>query len=278
MKRSDQASPAEALKTCCADLYSRDGIRLLLGETFHPGGLALTARVAELLGLEREDRVLDVAAGLGASARHLAGTIGCRVDALDLSTPNLVRARQGTEVAGLDRAVRVLAGDAEALPYRDRVFDAVLSECALSTFPDKIRTAHEIFRVLRPGGRLGLTDMTGEPETLPGELRDTLLRAACLADARTAEGYRSVLLQAGFGGVRGEEHPEALAALLGQVRARLRLGRLAGLAGLLPAGALDAADRIVDQIDGLVRAGRIGYVVVVAERPDEGGSGSIMNV
>ncbi len=271
MRESDQPSRAEALKACCAQLYSREGIGLLLGESLHPGGLALTARVAELLQLRSGDRMLDVGAGLGATALYLARTLGCRVAALDLSTTNLVGACQSSNMAGLDGAVRFLVGDAEALPFRDRVFDAVLSECAFSTFPDKAQGAREIFRVLRPGGHLGLTDVTVESEALPDELRGILLRAACLADARTLEGYRNVFLQTGFDGFRIEEHSEALATLLGQVRARLKLVRLASLARLLPVGSLDldAAERIVDQIDGLVRAGRAGYVVLIAERPDE---------
>lgn len=86
MRGTEQRSDMQAQKACCAELYSHEGIRLLLGEAFHPGGLALTARVAQLLQLGPEDRVLDVAAGLGASARYLARTIGCRVEALDLST------------------------------------------------------------------------------------------------------------------------------------------------------------------------------------------------
>lgn len=270
MRGGEEAADARASKACCAELYSHEGIRLLLGETFRPGGLALTARLAELIGLRREDHVLDVAAGLGASALYLARGVGCQVEGVDLSLRNLSRARRSSEEAGLDGTVRFLAGDAEALPYRDRVFDAVLSECAFSTFPDKARAARELVRTLRPGGRLGLGDVTVEPEALPEELRSVLLRAACLGDARTVEGYRGCLLEAGFEGFRVEEHPEALSTLLGQVRARLQLGRLASLVGLSPIGGLDldAAERIVDQIARLVWDGKVGYVLLVAERPD----------
>ena len=261
----------QATKACCAQLYSHDGVRLLLGETLHPGGLALTARLAELLELRREDCVLDVAAGHGASARYLTGALQCRVETLDLSTANLQRARQSSEEAGLDGTVRFLAGDAEALPYRDRVFDAVLCECAFSTFPGKALAAREIFRVLRPGGRVGLADVTVEPEALPDELRGILLRAACLADAGTVDGYQRFFLEAGFEGFRVEDHSQALVMLLGEVRARLQLGRLASLAGLLPVGRfdLDAVERVVDQVEGMVRSGRVGYILLVAKRPNE---------
>lgn len=260
------------IKACCCDLYSRDITRLVLGETLHPGGLALTTRMAELLELAKADLVLDVAAGLGASALHLAKTVGCRVEGLDLSEANLLRARRNAEEAGLAATVRFVAGDAEALPYADWVFDSVLSECAFCTFPDKARAAREIFRVLRLGGRLGLADVTIEPETLPDELRGTFLRAACLADARTAESYRSFFLNVGFDRFLSEQHPEALSTLLGQIWARLRLGGLASQAGLFSFDDfnLGAAERILTQIEGLIENGKVGYVVLIAERPDEG--------
>ncbi|MBI3780307.1 MAG: methyltransferase domain-containing protein [candidate division NC10 bacterium] len=272
MMGSEAPSQAQTIKACCADLYSRDVTRLLLGEALHPGGLALTRRLAELLGLGKEDLVLDVAAGLGASALHLAQTVGCRVEGLDLSEANLVHARRSAEEAGLDGVVRFQAGDAETLPYQDGVFDAVFSECAFCTFPDKERAAREIFRVLRPGGRLGLADVTVEQEALPDELRGIVLRAACLADAETAETYRSLFLQAGFGRFLMEEHPEALSTLVAEIRTRLRIGRFASKAGLLPFDDidLDVAERIMAQIEALVEDGKVGYVVLIAERANEG--------
>src|SRR5205823_12263086 len=73
-----EAAPAE-LKSCCANLYETDVARLLLGDSFHPGGLALTERLGQLLRLCPDDVVLDVAAGRGTSAVHLAKLFGCRV-------------------------------------------------------------------------------------------------------------------------------------------------------------------------------------------------------
>jgi len=212
-----------------------------------------------------------VAAGHGTSARYLTKTVQCQVEALDLTTANLQRARRSSEEAGLDGTVRFLAGDAEALPYRDCVFDAVLSECAFSTFPGKTLAAKEIFRVLRPGGRVGLADVTIELGTLPDELRSILLRAACLADAGTADGYQRFFLQAGFEGFCVEDHSRTLLTLLEGVRARLQLGRLASWAGVLPVGRLDldAVERVVDQVEDMVRNGRVGYVLLVAKRPNE---------
>lgn len=261
---------AQAVKACCAELYSRDAIRWLLGETLHPGGLALTGRLAELTRLGSADHVLDVAAGFGQSALFLSRTVGCRVDGLDLSPPNLARAGRSAQGAGLHGTVRFLAGDADALPYRDGVFDAVLSECAFCTFPDKGKAAREISRVLAPGGRLGLADVTLRPESLPDDLRGVLLQAACLSDARTAEGYRGLLAEAGFHRFLAEEHPEAVSALLEEIRARLLLARLASLSGQWRFDGVDleAVEAIVTRAEELVRDDVIGYVLLVGERSD----------
>jgi arsenite methyltransferase len=59
---------ADEVKACCAALYESDWARLLLGDSLHPGGLALTERLGSLLGLGPGDRVLDVACGPGTSA------------------------------------------------------------------------------------------------------------------------------------------------------------------------------------------------------------------
>ena len=64
-------------------------------------------------------------------------------------------------------------GDAEGLPFEDQSFDALFSECSFCTFPDKTSAAEEMARVLRPGGRLGLTDVTVSGP-LPEDLQNLL--------------------------------------------------------------------------------------------------------
>ena len=60
------------IKLCCATFYQSDAIRMLLGNVFHPGGLALTEHLGQVIKLDAGDRVLDVASGQGASAIYLA--------------------------------------------------------------------------------------------------------------------------------------------------------------------------------------------------------------
>lgn len=80
---------SEDVKSCCATLYESDMARMLLGDSFHPGGLALTRRLGELLGLKPGIRVLDVASGKGESALFLAKTFGCEVVGLDFGALNV---------------------------------------------------------------------------------------------------------------------------------------------------------------------------------------------
>src|SRR6266849_4039613 len=193
---ANQAS-TEILKQCCAKLYESDLAKILLGDSFHPGGLRLTERLGSLLRLTAESRVLDVASGKGASAFFLAEQFGCHVVGVDYGGQNVANANDLADVKGLPSRVRFERGDAERLPFLDASFDAVLCECAFCTFPDKFAAAREFARVLRLNGQLGLSDLTRAP-VLPKELDSLLAWIACIADAQPVENYVDCLRSAGF--------------------------------------------------------------------------------
>ena len=73
------------------------------------------------------------------------------------------RARAAT--VGLGDRARFELGDAERLPVDDAAFDAAVCECAFCTFPDKATAAAELFRAVRPGGRVGISDVAGSRPT-----------------------------------------------------------------------------------------------------------------
>ncbi len=115
------------------------------------------------LALDRGLRVLDVATGGGHTAAALAGRCG-RVTASDL-TPSMLREAR---VLATDRGIYNIAfaaADAEALPFRDAVFDRVTCRIAPHHFPDLRTGLSEMVRVTRPGGRIGIIDsvVPGEP-------------------------------------------------------------------------------------------------------------------
>jgi len=258
---------AEDLKSCCAALYEKDWVRLLLGESYHPGGLALTERLGQVLELKPGMRVLDVAAGRGTSALSLAQKFGCEVVGTDLSAEMVRLATQSAADAGLAHQVSFVQGDAERLPFDQGVFDAVICECAFCTFPDKPTAAREMVRVLRPGGKAGLSDLTRE-SALPSELESLLAWVACIADARPLEEYADHLRSAGCGSIETEAHHEALAQMVKDIRGRLVTAQL--LVGLkkidLPDVDLAQAQTVARSAEQAIRDGKLGYALIVGQR------------
>jgi SAM-dependent methyltransferase len=121
-----------------------------IAETFAP----IHDRVVEVLDLQPGTRVLDVACGTGGVALR-AARAGADVVGIDISADQLAKARQAAADEGL--AVRFDEGDCQELPYGDAEFDAVVSAFGAIFAPDHERTANELARVCRPGGRLALT-------------------------------------------------------------------------------------------------------------------------
>ncbi len=261
-------STADEVKACCAASYGDDAVALLLGESYHPGGLALTRRLADLLHLRAGQRVIDVAAGPGATTRLLAAEFGVTVDAVDLGVSTVEKARARTQAAGLASSVRHHAGDAERIPLPGNVFDAALCECAFCTFPDKATAAAEFARVLRPGGRVGITDVTIAEKGLPEELTTVAAWVACIADARPLAEYSAILAGAGLRTVHTERHDAAIARMIDEIDARLRMVGMTAPARLADAGVdVAAVHRYAALARRAVADGLIGYVLLVAEKP-----------
>ena len=128
-------------------------------------------QLAESCDLRYDERVLDVAAGNG-NATLAAARRGCKVTSTDYVSSLLDR---GAERAGAERLdVKFQVADAEALPFDDASFDAVLSTFGVMFSPDQALAASELARVCRPGGRIGLANWT--PESLVGQMFKTLGR------------------------------------------------------------------------------------------------------
>lgn len=257
---------AQEVKSCCANLYASDLARLLLGDSFHPGGTRLTEHMGRLLGLDADARVLDVAAGRGASALHLARTFGCAVMGVDLSEANIEAARAQAQSAGLDRLVSFEVGDAEDLSHRER-FDAVICECAFCTFPDKPAAAHAMAGAVRPGGRVGLSDLVCSGP-LPEELKGLLAWIACIADARPVDEYRRRLEGAGFAIDAVEDHGAALTEMVRTIKARLLGAKLmVELKRIeLPGADLEGAQAMARAAMAAIANGTLGYALLIGTR------------
>lgn len=260
-------SHADEVKACCSAAYGGAAARFLLGESFHPGGVALTRRLIKGLELSPGKVVVDVASGRGTSALLAAQETGCDAIGVDLSAANVAEASQAAGVAGLADRVRFVEGDAERLPLPDAEADAALCECSLCLFPDGAAAAAELARVLRPGGHLALSDVVADPERLPEDLLGLDAWASCVANARPLPEVAALLLDAGFAELRLDRHDGAVSEMIDQVEARLRLARTLGSA--LPDALRDGAARglqLVAAARSAVAEGVLGYGAVIARR------------
>ena len=155
-----------ALKTRQMSAWS-SGDYAVVGTTLQIVG----EQLAEACDLRWDERVLDVAAGNG-NATLAAARRGCAVTSTDYVASLLER---GAERARAERLqVTFQVADAEALPFADASFDAVLSTFGVMFTPDQATAASELARVCRPGGRIGLANWT--PEGFIGQMLKVLGR------------------------------------------------------------------------------------------------------
>lgn len=255
------------VKQCCARAYGSDVARFLLGDSFHPGGVELTGELVNLLQLTKSSRVLDVASGKGISAFFIAENIGCRVIGVDLSEENVSQAQKEASSRGLAGLVEFYLADAEGLPFENQTFDAVLCECAFCTFPNKRKASTEFERVLKPGGRVGISDLTRTSSPLP-DLDSLLAWIACIGDAQPLHTYSDWLLEAGFTNTITYDRDQCLQEVVQNIRGKLLLADvLSGLKKLdLPGLDLLRAKEFARAAADAIGARQLGYGVIVAEK------------
>lgn len=256
----------DELKSCCAAIYESQWAQLLLGESFHPGGLALTRRLGELLQLTAADRVLDIASAKGTSALFLAEAFSCEVVGVDYGRHAPTSANKAAKAAGLADRVRFETGDAENLPFAAATFTAVICECAFCTFPNKKQAAAEMARVLKANGRVGFSDLTRDG-CLPPELETLMAWIACIADARSVETYKTYLTEAGFLVPTVEIHDSALNELVASVRGRLLAAELLVKLGKIdwPNADFAEAKKLARLAHETVRQGKLGYALLIGQ-------------
>jgi SAM-dependent methyltransferase len=129
----------------------------------------ISEMLCDAADLRSGSRVLDVAGGTGNTALA-AARCGCEVVSLDYVPALLDRARRRAEAEGLP--VVLVEGDAQALPFADASYDAVVSSVGAMFAPDQRRTAAEMLRVTRPGGTIAMANWT--PDGFIGELFRTV--------------------------------------------------------------------------------------------------------
>ncbi len=222
----------------------------------HYGGLQAVEALARRAGIGAEGRVLDICAGLGGPARFLARRYGCRVTGLDLNGERCAAGRRLTRLVGLDGLVRLVRGDAQALPFRGAAFTAAVSQEGLLHVPDKGAVLAECARVLLPGGRIAFTDWIATPRLAEGELR-RLADWMAAVSLQSIAGYRGMLARAGFAGIEAED---LSAEWIGILRERLRMYQAlrADTVARFGQPRYDEYNQLYVFFVGLVEAGKLG--------------------
>ena len=166
--------------------------------------------------------VLDLGSGAGADGLISARRVGPtgRVIGIDMTDEMLGLARRNAAEAGIGN-VEFKKGYLEALPLADQSVDVVISNCVINLTADKTKVLAEAARVLRPGGRLAVSDVIADEGMDTATRADMEAWTGCIAGALTEAEFRSALSAAGFAEVSIQEthrvHAHAAAAI---VRAR----------------------------------------------------------
>ena len=209
---SSTPAPADAAASCCtpgccggsavdpeittrlgyapdAEASVPDGSNLGLG-CGNPTGIA---------SLRPGETVLDLGSGAGFDAFLAARAVGPtgRVIGVDMTGEMIAKARQNMRRGGFDN-VEFRLGEIEHLPVADRTIDVILSNCVINLSPDKPRVFAEAFRVLKPGGRLAISDVVALRPLPADAQRDLELHTGCIAGAALVAELEAMLAGAGF--------------------------------------------------------------------------------
>jgi len=152
-----------------------------------------------LASLKEGETVLDLGSGGGLDCFLAANKVGKngKVIGVDMTPEMLERARENAQKGGYEN-VEFRLGEIENLPVADNSVDAVISNCVINLSPDKTRVFQESFRVLKPGGRLMVSDIVLLKE-LPDFIRNSIeAYVGCISGALMKDEYLKMIGEAGF--------------------------------------------------------------------------------
>lgn len=193
--------------SCCAPVGTVASISMGLGysasdvSTIPEGsnlglGCGNPQAIAEL---KQGETVLDLGSGAGFDCFLAARAVGesGKVIGVDM-TPEMIDKARGNAAKGRYDNVEFRHGQIEQLPVDDASVDVIISNCVINLSPEKARVLHEAFRVLRPGGRLAISDIVATAELPPEARADLALYTGCMSGASTIVELEEMLYAAGF--------------------------------------------------------------------------------
>lgn len=152
-----------------------------------------------IASLKPGETVLDLGSGGGFDCFLAAGEVGesGQVIGVDMTPEMVSKARKNADIVGYDN-VDFRFGEIENLPIADSIVDVIISNCVVNLSPEKAKVFQESFRVLKPGGRLAISDIVATAE-LPENLKsDMALLTGCMSGASSLTDIETMLKDAGF--------------------------------------------------------------------------------
>jgi SAM-dependent methyltransferase len=156
-----------------------------------------------IASLKPGEVVVDLGSGGGFDAFLAAQEVGetGHVIGIDMTPTMLSKARANAE-KGHYSQVEFRLGEIEHLPIADNSVDVIISNCVINLSPNKRQVFRDAFRVLKPGGRLAISDVVASTE-MPEEMKnDPLLHAGCMAGAELIDNLEAMMAEAGFNEIR----------------------------------------------------------------------------
>ena len=183
--------------------------------------------LADLAAINTNTRVLDAGCGVGGSAIFLAKNRNCQVTGITLSEKQVLRGNENIIKSGVSNRVEILFMDYTSTTFQDNTFDVVWACESLSSCHDKRDFAKEAARVLKPGGRLVLSDFFRN-NNVPQD--DQLIKKWCqswaMAPLSTVKELKSTLEENGFSSIRVKELSAEIAPTVGRLYRGYLLGAI----------------------------------------------------
>ena len=156
-----------------------------------------------IAALKAGEVVLDLGSGAGFDSFLAARQVGERGKVIGVDmTPDMIKRAEENAEKGAYANVEFRLGEIEDMPVEDNSVDVILSNCVINLSPDKQAVYQEAFRVLKPGGRLAISDMVTSGEMPPEIKEDMDLHSSCVAGALQIDELNQILAEAGFKDIR----------------------------------------------------------------------------
>ncbi len=247
-----------AQKPVCK-LFENEAFQEVCGETMHPGGLELTERGISACGFSKDAKLLDIGCGKGETVEFLTKKYGYDVTGIDQSDILIEQAKKAYPNMTFQK------GDADFLEFSSFSFDGVLMECVLSLCDLREEVLHEIFCVLKKGGKLILSDLylraPEKQEKAATEKAKTEVKT-CMTGALNKEELQALLKETGFTDIEWIDCSETILSFT--ANAIMKYGSLEKFWDeMLPEG----VDK--NAFCSSVCSGKPGYFLLTATKPKE---------